>query len=218
MFSENTLPLKKNKIRKTEAIMADRLLIVDDELDMLLLLKMILTEKTTYEVVTTPNPLEVEHLFQEKAFQLVISDLSMPGMDGIELIGIIKKLDPVVPVIIITAYGSIESAVESIKKGAFDFITKPFRKEQIILSIEKALEFRRIQIEKTQSRDGLTRETWLAPETLTLPYEQAKERVLDRFKDHYFQRLLERHRGDTLLAAREAGLTQEALKQFMKGP
>ena len=140
--------------------MADRLLIVDDELDMLLLLKMILTEKTAYEVVTTPNPLEVEQLFREKPFQLVITDLSMPGMDGIELIGVIKKLDPLVPVIIITAYGSIESAIESTKKGAFDFITKPFRKEQIILTIEKALEFRRIQLEKIQSQEAGKSENW----------------------------------------------------------
>ena len=128
--------------------MADRILIVDDELDMLVLLKMILKEKTAHEVVTTPNPLEAEQLFREKPFHLVITDLSMPGMDGIELMGVIKKIDPLVPVIIITAFGSIESAVESTKKGAFEFITKPFRKEQIIFSIEKALEFRKVQIEK----------------------------------------------------------------------
>ncbi|MBI5606471.1 MAG: response regulator, partial [Deltaproteobacteria bacterium] len=154
--------------------MAERILIVDDELDMLLLLKMILTEKTSYEVITTPNPLEVEQLYKEKAFQLVITDLSMPGMDGIELIGVVKNLDPLVPVIIITAYGSIESAIESTKKGAFDFITKPFRKEQIILTIEKALEFRRMQIENIQFKEAGKTEAWLDQSAFTLPYEQAK--------------------------------------------
>ena len=196
--------------------MADRLLIVDDELDMLLLLKMILTEKTAYEVVTTPNPLEVEQLFREKPFQLVITDLSMPGMDGIELIGVIKKLDPLVPVIIITAYGSIESAIESTKKGAFDFITKPFRKEQIILTIEKALEFRRIQIEKIQSKDAEKSETWLSPDTLTIPYEQAKEQVLDQFKRQYARKLMERNQGEVPQAAREAGWTEEELKGLLE--
>jgi DNA-binding NtrC family response regulator len=196
--------------------MADRLLIVDDELDMLLLLKMILTEKTAYEVVTTPNPLEVEQLFREKPFQLVITDLSMPGMDGIELIGLIKKLDPLVPVIIITAYGSIESAIESTQKGAFDFITKPFRKEQIILTIEKALEFRKIEIEKNQSKDAGKTETWPAPETFILPYEKAKEQVLDQFKRQYARKLMERNQGVVPQAAREAGWTEEELKGLLQ--
>ena len=197
--------------------MADRILIVDDELDMLVLLKMILKEKTAYEVVTTPNPLEAEQLFREKPFQLVITDLRMPGMDGIELIEVIKKIDPLVPVIIITAFGSIESAIESTQKGAFEFITKPFRKEQIILSIEKALEFRRIQFEKIQSKNGKESETWPAPEIFTLPYEQAKKQVLDKFKLLYFQKLLDRYQGDTRLAAEEAGLTEEALREFAQG-
>lgn len=198
--------------------MAERILIVDDELDMLLLLKMILTEKTPYEIVTTPNPLEVEHLFQEKAFQLVITDLSMPGMDGIELIGVVKKLDPLVPVIIITAYGSIESAIESTKKGAFDFITKPFRKEQIILTIEKALEFRRIQTENIQFKEAEKKESWLDQNSFNLPFEQAKDKALDQFKRHYAQKLLGRHAGDLAKAAQEAGWTVEEMKGLVEEP
>lgn len=196
--------------------MADRLLIVDDELDMLLLLKMILTEKTAYEVVTTPNPLEVEQIFREKPFQLVITDLSMPGMDGIELIGVIKKLDPLAPVIIITAYGSIESAIESAKMGAFDFITKPFRKEQIILTIEKALEFRRIQIEKAESQETGKSENWITPEIFSLPYAQAEEQVLGQFKRQYARKLVERNQGSFTQAARETGWTEEELKGLLK--
>jgi DNA-binding NtrC family response regulator len=196
--------------------MTDRLLIVDDELDMLLLLKMILTEKTPHEVVTTPNPLEVEQLFRKKPFDLVITDLNMPGMDGIELTEVIKKLDPLVPVIIITAFGSIESATESTKKGAFDFITKPFRKEQIILTIEKALEFRRIQIEKMKPLDAGTSETWLVPEIFTLPYEQAKEQVLEQFKRQYVRKLMERNQGGVPQAAKEAGWTEKELKGLLE--
>lgn len=194
--------------------MTDRLLIVDDELDMLVLLKMILKEKTAYEVVTTPNPLEAEQLFRESPFHLVITDLNMPGMDGIELMRVIKNIDSRVPVIIITAYGSIESAIESTKKGAFEFITKPFRKEQILLSIEKALEFRKVQFENIQFEEGEKSEPWPAPETFVLPYQQAKERVLDQFKQHYVRRLLERHQGNTRLAAEEAGLTEESLMRL----
>lgn len=197
--------------------MAERLLIVDDELDMLLLLKMILTEKTPYEVVTTPNPLEVEDLFKENPFQLIITDLSMPGMDGIELIDVVKKLDPLVPVIIITAYGSIESAIESTKKGAFDFITKPFRKEQILLTIEKALEFRRMQIENIQFKEAGKSEGWLDPNAFDLPFDQAQNQAMKKFKQQYARKILERYQGDLPKAAQEAGWTVEEIKEIVEG-
>ncbi|HMK64833.1 MAG TPA: response regulator [Thermodesulfobacteriota bacterium] len=197
--------------------MAERILIVDDEVDMLLLLKMILTEKTPYEIVTTPNPLEVEPLFKEKAFQLIITDLSMPGMNGIELIEVIKKLDPLVPVIIITAYGSIESAIDATRKGAFDFITKPFRKEQIFLTIEKALEFRKIQTENIQLKKDGSGGAWLGNETVGLTYDQAKERALAQFNRLYAEKLVERHEGDLTKAAREAGWSEDELKRFLEG-
>jgi DNA-binding NtrC family response regulator len=196
--------------------MSERILIVDDELDMLLLLKMILTEKTPYEIVTTPNPLEVEVLFKEKPFQLVITDLSMPGMDGIELIGVVKQIDPLVPVIIITAYGSIESAIESTRKGAFDFITKPFRKEQIISTIEKALEFRRMQLDKIQLTEAGLKEGRFDPSTFTLPYEQAREMALAQFKRQYARKLLGRNSGDLTKSAQEVGWTEEELKGLLE--
>ncbi|MEW6185317.1 MAG: response regulator [Thermodesulfobacteriota bacterium] len=196
--------------------MAERLLIVDDELDMLLLLKMILTEKTAYEVVTTPNPLEVEHLFSENPFQLVITDLIMPGRDGIEVIEVVKKRDPSIPVIIITAFGSIESAVEATKKGAFDYITKPFRKDRILLSMEKALEQRRnLNINQRYNAPGEF-ESGPAPDLYNLTYDQAKETALDRFRRQYFQNLFERFPGDLTSAAKTSALSEEALKQFYK--
>jgi DNA-binding NtrC family response regulator len=196
--------------------MAERILIVDDELDMLLLLKLILTEKTPHEIVTTPNPLEVEPLFKEKGFQLVITDLSMPGMNGIELIDVIKQLDPLVPVIIITAYGSIESAIDATKKGAFDFITKPFRKEQIILTIEKALEFRRIQTENIKLKEGGIGGSWFDAEAGDLTYDRAKERALAQFNRHYAKKLLERHQGDLAKAAQEAGWSEGELRRLLE--
>jgi DNA-binding NtrC family response regulator len=127
--------------------MGERILVVDDEPNMLRLLKTILMDKTGYEVETTNNPLEVSKLLTENPFDLVISDLKMPLVDGIDLIGIIKKIDPGMPIIIITAYGTIETAEEAIQKGAYDFITKPFRKEGILITIRRALEWKRMQKE-----------------------------------------------------------------------
>jgi DNA-binding NtrC family response regulator len=125
--------------------MPERLLVVDDEPNMLRLLKTILTDKTGYEVNTTNNPLEVSKLLQEDRYDLVITDLKMPLVDGIDLIEIIKKLDQTMPIIVITAYGTIETAEEAIQKGAYDFITKPFRKETILITIKRALEWKRMQ-------------------------------------------------------------------------
>jgi len=125
--------------------MPERIMVVDDEPNMLRLLKTILSDQTGYDVVTTNNPLEVSKLLQEDRFDLVISDLKMPLVDGIDLIGIIKKIDPGIPIIIITAYGTIETAEEAVQKGAYDFITKPFRKEAILLTIRRALEWKRMQ-------------------------------------------------------------------------
>jgi DNA-binding NtrC family response regulator len=125
--------------------MPERILVVDDEPNMLRLLKTILMDKTGYEVTTTNNPLEVSKMLQEDHYDLVITDLKMPLVDGIDLFGIVKGIDAAMPIIVITAYGTIETAEEAIQKGAYDFITKPFRKETILITIKRALEWKRMQ-------------------------------------------------------------------------
>jgi len=135
--------------------MAEKILIVDDEPDMLKLLSMILREKTPYEITTTNNPVEAVDLAKTGNFDLVITDLKMPGLDGLQLLEEVKKNDEDVPVIIITAYGTIDAATEAIEKGGFDFITKPFKKEQIIFTIEKALKWLRVQRENKRLKEKL---------------------------------------------------------------
>jgi DNA-binding NtrC family response regulator len=135
--------------------MAEKILIVDDEIDMLMLLSMIIKEKTPYEVTTTNNPLEALEFAKKGGFDLVISDLKMPGLDGIELIDSIKKVDENIPIIIITAFGTVEAAVETMDKGGFDFITKPFRKEQILITIDRAVKWAKLQRENKMLRDQL---------------------------------------------------------------
>jgi DNA-binding NtrC family response regulator len=138
--------------------MAEKILIVDDEPDMLKLLSMILREKTPYEVTTTNNPVEALELAKKGSFDLVISDLKMPGLDGIEIIESVKRVDEDTPVIIITAYGTIESASEAMQKGGFDFITKPFKKEQILFTIDKALKWLKMQKENRMLKDQLKKQ------------------------------------------------------------
>ena len=141
-----------------EEIMAEKILIVDDEPDMLKLLTMILRAKTEYAVTATNNPLEALELAKKGGFSLVISDLKMPGLDGMELIDAVKKVDEDIPIIIMTAYGTVESATEAIRKGGFDFITKPFRKEQILFTIDKALKWLKVQKENKLLKEQLKKE------------------------------------------------------------
>jgi len=135
--------------------MSEKILIVDDEPDMLKLLSMILREKTSYSVTTTNNPIEALELTRSGNFDLVITDLKMPGLDGLQLLEEVKKRDEDVPVIIITAYGTIDAATEAIEKGGFDFITKPFKKEQILFTIEKAIKWLRVQRENKMLKEKL---------------------------------------------------------------
>ena len=135
--------------------MSEKILIVDDELDMRELLELIITDRTAYQVVTVSNPLLVPELLQGGGFDLLISDLRMPQMDGMELLEQVRKIDAQLPYIILTAYGTVDSAIEAMRKGALDYITKPFRQEQILLTVEKALKFRRLQKENQALKNEL---------------------------------------------------------------
>ena len=135
--------------------MPERILVVDDELDMLMLLRMIIEDNTDYEVDTTNNPSEALKMVMENDYDLVISDLKMPGMDGLELFDEVKEMDPDLPLIIITAYGSLETADEAMKMGVADFITKPFRKDSILFTINRVLELARVRRENIELKKKL---------------------------------------------------------------
>jgi DNA-binding NtrC family response regulator len=139
--------------------MAQRILVIDDEVDMLTLLRIIIEENTVYEVETTNNPSEGLKMLTERHFDLVITDLKMPGMDGIDLFDESKEIRPDIPVIIITAYGSLETAEEAIQKGIADFITKPFRKDTILFTIDRILELSRVRKENVELKKRLGEDT-----------------------------------------------------------
>jgi DNA-binding NtrC family response regulator len=135
--------------------MAERILVIDDELDMLMLLRMIIEENTDYEVETTNNPSEGLKMLTEKNYDLVVTDLKMPGMDGLEVFEELWGMNPDIPVIIITAYGSLEIAKEALKKGVADFITKPFRKDTILFTMKRVLELAQVKRENLELKKKL---------------------------------------------------------------
>ncbi len=135
--------------------MPQKILVIDDELDMLMLLRMIIEDNTDYEVETTNNPSEALKMVTENDYDLVISDLKMPGMDGLELCDEVKDITPDLPLIMITAYGSLETADEAMKKGVADFITKPFRKDSILFTMNRVLELARVKRENIELKERL---------------------------------------------------------------
>ncbi|OPL15626.1 MAG: Fis family transcriptional regulator [delta proteobacterium ML8_D] len=132
----------------------ETILIVDDEKNYLVILEALLAPEG-YEVITEHNPINALRLIKETDFDLVITDMKMPKMDGIELLDEVKKIDPEVPVIIMTAYGTIEMAVEAMKKRAYDYITKPFRNEELKQTVKKALELYRLKKENRRLSEAL---------------------------------------------------------------
>ncbi len=124
----------------------NRILVVDDEKSMRDFLSIML-KKEGHEVVAAENGDGAVKAVQAEIFDLVITDVKMPGVDGIELLKIIKEVSPETVVIMITAFATAETAVEAMKLGAYDYITKPFKVEEIKLIIQKALEKRLLRRE-----------------------------------------------------------------------
>ncbi len=117
------------------------ILIVDDEAGPRESLRMIL--KPMYEVYTVENGQEAINFISQKKVDLVTLDLSMPGLSGIDVLKKIKKLQPDIEVMIVTAYGTLDNAQEAIRYGAGNFISKPFNIADIITIVGKAFEQRR---------------------------------------------------------------------------
>jgi DNA-binding NtrC family response regulator len=125
-------------------MMKRSVLIVDDEQDMLQLLKRSLEPDLSCRVETASNGDAALKYLGADAFDLVLADIKMPGMNGLELLEYIKKDIPDLTVVMMTAHGDIEMAVQAMKSGAYDFITKPFDHDALLLRLEKALERSRL--------------------------------------------------------------------------
>lgn len=119
--------------------MKAKVLVVDDEPNMVALFKRFLG-KEGYSVVGAENLASGSSALQREVFDVVISDLALGDGTGIDLLKLSRKSQPHAPFILITAYGSIESAVEAMKLGAFDYISKPFQNEEMLILVQKALE------------------------------------------------------------------------------
>ncbi|MDI6736282.1 MAG: sigma-54 dependent transcriptional regulator [bacterium] len=136
----------------------DKILIVDDDKDILRLLSDIIKSEE-YGVITASDGRKALKEIMSHSPALVLLDIKLPEMDGLKVLEEIKKIDKNLPVIMLTAYGHIKDAVQAMKLGAFDYITKPFDNEEIMLNIKKALESRYLHIEVEDLRRRLEEKT-----------------------------------------------------------
>ncbi len=130
------------------------ILVVDDKDSMRNMLSETLVEEG-YRVDSAPDGRRALELVRNKSYDLVLTDLKMPDVDGLEVLSGVKEADSDASVIVMTAYGTIEDAVAAMKKGAYDFITKPFDTEHLCVLINRALENRRLIAENTLLRQEL---------------------------------------------------------------
>jgi DNA-binding NtrC family response regulator len=135
--------------------MKPKILVIDDDNSLRRVLEYNLQE-AGYQVYTAATGEEGLRLFSEETPALVISDMKMSGMDGMQVLKAIKDFSPETVVIIITAFGTVDVAVEAMKAGAYDYITKPFNREELRLTVGKALQFTRLTAENKRLKSELS--------------------------------------------------------------
>ena len=137
-----------------------RLLIVDDDLAMREMLSSLFREEG-YAVEEATSADDAIEQCRDCEFDVVLSDIKMPGKSGIEMIGELREIRPATPVVLMTAFGSIDSAVEAMRAGALDYITKPFEPDAVLVTVERALERRVLEQENRQLRRAVDRTSQL---------------------------------------------------------
>ncbi len=120
-----------------------KILIVEDDLRMSQLFKELL-EKEGYSVAVSGDGSDAIILLKEHSFDVVLTDLKMPSIDGMNVLAYSKETNPETPVIVITAYATVDSAVEALKRGAYDYIQKPFDPDELLLVVKRAVDYRRL--------------------------------------------------------------------------
>jgi len=132
----------------------ETILVVDDEKNYLRVLSAVL-EDEDYEVLTAQSGQEALEILKSSDLDLILTDMKMPAMNGIELLEKIKVMDPDLPVIMMTAHGTIDKAVEAMQKGAYSYILKPFDNERLILYVKKAVAMYQVVKENRRLRDAV---------------------------------------------------------------
>jgi DNA-binding NtrC family response regulator len=184
-----------------------RIMVVDDAPNMRSLLEAILAPQ--HDIVLAPDG-NIAHFNLEAArFDLVLTDVRMPGPDGFELARLIRNKWPLTEVVLMTDFASIPAAVEAGRLGAYDYIPKPFDPDDVLLVVTRALERQR---ERARMNDPATAEEDLAK----FSYREALADARDRGSREYLAALLTTFAGNVSRAAERAGLERESLHRLLR--
>lgn len=137
--------------------MKARILVVDDE-DSIREFLEIMLKKEGYEITLAEDGLKAKELIQKKTFDMIISDLQMPNMTGIDLLKYVRQEYPEMLFMMITAFGTTETAVEAMKMGAYDYLTKPFKIDEVRINIANALKSKNLEFENRSLKKELNKE------------------------------------------------------------
>ena len=185
--------------------MNQKLLIVDDEKDIVNALVRVLGNIEGLEVLTAYNGIEGYEVVQKEHPDAILTDLKMPGMDGLELLEKVKNLNEAIQVVMITGHGTIDDAVRAIKKGAYDFIQKPFKKQEIISVCHRVLEKAALLQENRSLREKLRKRS-------SKKYEWGKSEVFRNL----LQKAAQAARSQaTILVLGESGTGKEVIANYI---
>lgn len=199
---------------------AGRLLVVDDKRTLLQLLERILSQHHTVE--TADDGAQALALIAQHDYDVILTDVRMPGADGFEVIRVTKARSPATEVIIMTGFASIDSAVEAMRLGAYDYLQKPFDPDDVVLVVARALERKRQR--ETLSTTGVVpasspavaagSEVIEGPPSLS--YRDAVNHARDQVTREYLGTLLRAFDGNVTRAAQHARLERESLHRLLK--
>jgi DNA-binding NtrC family response regulator len=181
--------------------MKQRLLVIDDEPDILRLMERIVKSSTPYSIHTTNNSLEFISIIENKKFDLIITDLKMPGMNGFDILEHIQNNQRDELVIVCTGYGNQETAMDLLAKGAFEYLYKPFRKEHIMISIERAMKYQRFRRESLKYR--------------SLFSEQPFNKAANNFMTEYLNCMKIKYSNDIELISDKSGIDREEIEKIL---
>lgn len=134
--------------------MSQQILVVDDDPSNRVTLQRLL-EREGYRVSQADSGRTGLEVLRDSGIDLVLTDLKMPGMTGLDLLKAVRAIDPDIEVVVMTAYGTVETAVEAMKEGAYDFVAKPLKRLELVTTVRKALEKRALQVENRRLREQL---------------------------------------------------------------
>ena len=164
-----------------------------------------------YEVCDAADATTAMRLFDAQPFDLVVSDVRMSGPSGLDLLGYIKQRQPETVVILMTAHGTVENAIDALRLGAFDYLTKPFELKELLITVERGIERRSVERENRKLRFLVSRK---------LGHEDEEEGGLAHarreWEKAYLGDLLKRTRGNVTRAAEMAGISRPNLHKKLK--